>query len=412
MKNLKFLVSLAAAFVLVLVLVQNASALVNIESVEVNGVETLYTNGDVSGINIGAFAGDSLPVRVTFTAHDIALTDARIKIWLTGEKDNSVSSDRFEVLNGSTYSRLVSVPLPANIDPSENFNLRVEIESGDGVADWKEISIVAQRESYQVEVLDANIATKAKAGEAMPVDIVLKNTGSQLAEDTFVKVTIPALGVEQRAYFGDLSAVDQGDDGNHPERSDAVERRMLVNVPKSAPAGVYTVNVEAYNADSDATISKKVAIVGASEDTVVISNAKDKTFAVGDKAQYSITLVNSGNGVEVYELVPEVSDNLNVELSDPVVAISAGTSKTVQMTVGAEKAGEYAFAVNVYSNGELVSKQAFSATVEGNKSIGGNSTTLVLTVVLAIVFVVLLVVLIVLLTRKPEKNDELGENYY
>lgn len=408
MKNIQKMVSLAAIFVLAILVTQNASAFASIDDVEVNGVDAL--NG---AVNIGAFAGDSLPVRVTFTATADA-QDARIKIWLSGEKDNAVSSERFDVLNGSTYSRLVSVAIPANIDPSEEFRLEIQIENrndGAPASAYAEVQVTAQRTSYALNVLDVNLGTKAVSGEAMPVDIVLKNTGSHLAEDTFVKVRIPALGVEQRAYFGDLSATDQSD----PDRSDAVERRMFVNIPKSAPAGVYTVEVEAYNADSDETVSKKIAIVGASEDTSVVSTAQSKTFAVGETKQYSITLVNSGNRIRVYELVPEVSDNLNVEMDESIVAVNAGTSKTVKINVVADKAGEQTFAVNVYSDGELVNKQTFSANVQGSTGFGGfkgGSTTLVLTIVLAIIFVVLLVVLIVLLTRKPEKTDELGENYY
>lgn len=404
MKNMKILVSLVAVFVLALVFAQSASAFADIDSVEVNGVEALYGN-----VDIGTFAGDTLPVRVTFTAYQNA-EDARVKIWLTGEKDNAVSTDRFDVLNGSTYSKLVAVPVPANIDPSEPFNLEILVESrADGIADQVTIDVVAQRTSYAVEILDANFATKAKAGEAMAVDIVLKNTGRHLAEDTFVKVKIPALGVEQRAYFGDLSAVDQ----SNPDKEDAVERRMYVNIPKSAPAGVYTVEVEAYNADSDETVSKKVAIVGASEDTSVVTPAQSKTFAAGETVQYSVTLVNAGNRIRVYELVPEVSDGLTVDMDESVIAVSAGTSKTVKMDVKADKAGQYDFAVGVNSDGALVTKQTFSANVaKSNTGFSGGNTTLVLTIVLAIIFVVLLVVLIVLLTRKPEKTDEFGESYY
>lgn len=406
MKNIQKMVSLAAIFVLAILVTQNASAFASIDDVEVNGVDAL--NG---AVNIGAFSGDSLPVRVTFTATADA-QDARIKIWLAGEKDNAVSSERFDVLNGSTYSRLVSVAIPVNVDyPSEEFQLEIQIENrndGAPASAYTEVQVTAQRESYTLEVLDVNLGTKAVSGEAMPVDIVLKNRGSHLAEDTFVKVRIPALGVEQRAYFGDLSATDQSD----PDKEDAVERRMFVNIPKSAPAGVYTVEVEAYNADSDETVSKKIAIVGASEDTSVVSTAQSKTFAAGETKQYSITLVNSGNRIRVYELVPEVSDNLNVEMDESIVAVNAGTSKTVKINVVADKAGEQSFAVNVYSDGELVNKQTFSANVQGSTGFKGGSTTLVLTVVLAIIFVVLLVVLIVLLTRKPEKTDELGENYY
>lgn len=402
MKNTKFVVSLAAILVLSLLLVSSASAFADISSIEVNGVEAISGN-----VNIGAFAGQTLPVRVTFYATADA-TDARVKVWLTGEKENAVSSERFDVLNGSTYSRVVLVQIPSDIDPSEKFVLDALVESRkDGVGDEALVNVTAQRSSYSIEVLDVNAPLKARSGDAIPVDIVLKNRGMHFAEDTFVKVKVTSLGLEQRAYFGDLSPLDQ----SNPDKEDAVEGRMYFNIPRSTPSGIYTLEVEAYNADSEATVTKKFAVVGASEDTLVVSNTGSKSFNVGESEEYSITLVNTGSRVAVYELTPEATDkDLSVSLEEPVVAVPAGTSKTVKTNVVAKDGGQYNFAIDVTSNGELVKKAAFTANVE-NKGFGSN-TTVLLTVILAIIFIVLLVVLIVLLTRKPEKTEEFGESYY
>ena len=115
-----------------------------------------------------------------------------------------------------------------------------------------------------------------------------------------------------------------------------------------------------------------------------------------------------------YFVVDSSDENLNVNVDESVVAIPAGSSKTVKVDVSAQKAGKYNFAVDVNSGADLVKSQQFAANVEGSsagKALSGN-TAVVLTVVLAIIFVVLLVVLIVLLTRKPEKSQELGESYY
>jgi hypothetical protein len=174
--------------------------------------------------------------------------------------------------------------------------------------------------------------------------------------------------------------------------------------------GVYTVEIEAYNGDSVTTTTRKVAVVGAEEDTMAISSATSKTFAAGEKAVYTLTLVNSGDKIRVYDIVLDVPTGLTVDASDSVVAVAAGSSRTVQLEAVAAKAGKYTFGANVHSEGNLVKAVSYTANVNG-KSIGGNATVL-LTVVLAIIFVVLLVVLIVLLTRKPKKSEEFGESYY
>lgn len=407
MKSKNMLVSLVAiAFVLAIFSIANVSALGSITSIEVNEVELLGTSAEPS---VAAFAGETLPVRIRFVG-DTESSDTRVKVWISGARDYSVSSDRFKVFNDSVYSKLFAVTMPFDVDPQEDLTLNVLVESENGGSPvLKSVKLSAQRESYIVQILDVNMESKAKAGDNLALDIVLKNRGLEFAEDTFVRARIPALGVEGRAYFGDLAPVDQG--GDVIEKDDAVERRMFLKIPNNAKAGVYNVEIEAYNGDSATTLSKKVAIVGAEEDSIVVSSVMSKSFAVGEKATYSITLVNSGNKVRVYELIAEEKDNLDVVVDESIIAVPAGTSRTVKMDVSATKAGKYAFKVDVNSDGQLVKTQTYTANIEGNKAFTGNSTV-VLTVVLAIIFLVLLVVLIVLLTRKPEKTKEFGESYY
>jgi hypothetical protein len=401
MKSIKLLVSLALAVAFAIFMIAGVSAFAGIGSVEVKGVETL------GGTDISVFSGETIPVRIVFTAFNDA-EDVRVKAWIAGESDLAISSERFDVLAGSTYSRLVSVKVPSRLDPSENLQLEVLVENrNDGIADQRTISLAGQRESYNLEVLDVAMDTKVKAGTPLALDVVLKNRGRQFAEDTFVKVSIPALGIEEKAYFGDLSDEDKSD----PDKEDSAERRMFLDIPSSASAGVYTVEVSAFNADSEITVTRKIAIVGAGEDTLVASPLRSRTLAVGEVGEYSFTLVNTGNTVLVYELAFETSSGLSLEASEPIVVVPAGTSRTVKVSASADEAGEYAFAVNVNSGGETVKTVDFTAKVEGSKAIAGNATVL-LTVVLAIIFVVLLVVLIVLLTRKPEKVEEFGESYY
>ena len=405
MKSKITMVSLVAAvFALAMISIASVSAFGSITSIEVNGVES------VSSIptNVASFAGQTLPVRVIFKATDNA-TDVRVKVWITGERAYAVSSERFDVLAGSVYSSTVAIQMPFNIDPKENFNLEVSVESRhNGVADEKTVRLAGQRESYLVEILDVNMDSNVQAGDRLALDIVLKNRGRQPAVDTFVKVTIPALGVEERAYFGDLSPVDQA----NPDKQDSAERRMFLNIPSTAKPGVYDVQLEAFNGDSSTTLSKKIAVGGVGEDSSVVSAASSKSFATGETGSYSLTLVNSGNKVRIYQLSVDASDNLNVDVSDQVIVVPAGSSRTVKMDATASKAGKYMFTVSVTSDGELVKKQSYTANVEGSNLVaGGSNTTVLLTVVLAIIFVVLLVVLIVLLTRKPEKK-EFGESYY
>jgi hypothetical protein len=404
----KQMVYLVAALVLAVFAIASVSAVDfgDISSVKVNGVEA--SSGTV---NVGAVAGETLPVEVTFASNGLANVseDVRVKAWISGARDYSVSSKRFVVRSNTAYHWLVSVQVPYNLDPTEDLKLIVRVEDQNGMADEKTISLAGQRESYLVEILDVNMDNKVSAGSNLALDVVLKNRGYEEAEDTFVRATITSLGLEAKAYFSDLAPVDQ----SNPDKNDAAERRLLLKVPANTPAGLYNVEVSAYNADSVTTMTKKVAVVGAEQDSTVVSPVHSQTVAPGEDASYSLTLVNSGNNIAVYELVVDASSGLSVDVSDAIVAVPAGSSKTVKVDANAAKAGTYTFAVNVHSSdGQLVKTESFTLKAEGSSTtkFSGNATVL-LTVVLAIIFVVLLVVLIVLLTRKPKK-EEFGESYY
>ena len=407
LKQMAFLVAVFTMAVFVIASV-SANAFGEITSIEVDDVEALPSGS----VNVAAFAGQKVEVRTIFEAADgiDSIRDVRVNVWIVGDREFSSSSPRFVVDSGKSYSRTVLLEIPFDLDPSEDLEIKVSVESkNDGVLDEKTVNLGAQRESYVVEVLDVDMPTQVKAGETLVLDVVLKNRGREEAEDTFVRGSIPALGISDKGFFGDLSAEDQDD----PEKFDSGERRVLLKIPANTPAGIYVVEVEAFNADSITTVTQKVSVVGAGEGSIVASPVTSRTFGVGESGTYSLTIVNTGERVAVYELIPNAPTELKVELSEPIVAIPAGTSKTVQLMASSEKEDGYSFTVDINSDGQIVDSKTFRANVEGSgtRVVAGN-TTVLLTVILAIIFVVLLVVLIVLLTRKPEKSEEFGESYY
>lgn len=396
----KLFVSLVALIALVAFTASNASAgFADITSVTVNGIESF-------GGTAGVFAGETIPVRVIFKANELE-EDVRVVARLLGESGFSEISERFDVLPNNTYSRLLNIKLPYDIDPSEDYALEITLESNARSGDSETIHLEVQRASYEVQVLSVENPDQIRAGKALPLDVVLKNRGRQFAEDTYVRARIPQLGISTNGYFGDLSPEDQSD----PDKEDAVERRLFLNIPSGAPAGVYTLEVEAFNTDAATKVTKRVVVIGAQQDSSVVSSAMTKTFAVGETKRYTVTLVNSGDSIQVYELVLDTPEGLSVTLDESMIAVPAGSSKTVALDVMASKTGTYDFAVDVRANDELIKRESYVAKVEGRAK-GSVDATVLLTVVLAIIFLVLVIVLIVLLTRKPAKKEEFGESYY
>lgn len=403
-----FLVSVFAVF-LVLALISVVSAdigdLTKWWKVTINGVE--YVDGDTIGIE----AGEIVPIKIVFEAEKDA-SDVRVKAWIDGYRaDISDKTGRFELVEDSIYTKHLSLEVPSDIDPTEDYTLIIRI-SDKTESDEYEFPLKLQRESYNLAILSAELPEKVTTGSVVAIEVVLKNRGMHELEDIYVKARISDLGIEKKVYFGDLDPLDECeyeyDETNDIiivsdcNRDDSVERRIYLPIPDNAKAGVYALEVEAYNVDSTDLVKKNIIVSGVEEITAILPGTIVKSLRVGEEVSYDLVIINSGSKMRVYTLRAEEAKGLIVKV-EPIVTVPAESSKTVKVRVKATESveeGTHIVGINVESDSELVKQVSFTANVEKAR-IRRPSSVFVLTVVLVIVFVVLLIVLIVLLTKKP-----------
>jgi len=402
MKSNTFLVSLIVLTILATSFVAAGSLDVSMDEVKVDGTLASGT--------VAAFAGETTDIKVVFTANDDA-DDVKVKAWIAGYRsDIQDSSKRFDIIDGSKYSEHLTLTLPLDIDRDEEYTLYIRIENKN---DYKEAEydLRIQRESYNSDVLFVEVPQNVMAGTSIPVDVVIKNVGRHELEDIRVKVSVPELGVQRRAYFGDIDAVDCEVDCDDCEEEDAVERTVYLVLPDDAEDGVYTLEVEAYNADSRTVVEKSIIVEGSTSKSEAIASVSSRNIAAGEETVYDVIIVNSGKGIGVFSLIPEETRGITVTPEETLVTVPGASSRVVKVNVKAAsnaEEGTYNFAVNVHRGDELIQKVQLSANVEGKEV----NTVVIATVVLAIVFIVLLIVLIVLLTRKPEKTEFEETSYY
>ena len=364
-------------------------------------------------------AGDVLPIEVRFTAEEDA-TNVEVSAWIQGFRSETRVDKKAEDLIDGRSSLLpikLSVPVPVDLDKDDSTErdliLVVRIESDEGSYE-EEFTLKAQRQSHNLDLLLVDFDSVAKVDSTLPVSVVVKNLGRHEEDDTFVTVSIPALGISKTAFFEDLNPTDVCDDDGNCDKSDSRERRIFVTIPNGVKPGIYDVKVTAVSDDAETTVIRPLSIVGTSVEGQVLANPAGKTFSLGETATYEMILVNTGNKIAIYNLIPQANDALTVSLSDTLTTVPAGSSKNVLVTVKANREGTFNFGVTAVSDG-FSQTALYAATVEGRSSDGvsGTSSNVVaLTVVLAIIFVVLLIILIVLLTRKSERSEEFGESYY
>jgi preprotein translocase subunit SecG len=247
---------------------------VTIQDTSLNDIEL----GTSSTTVVAGYPSETIPVVVKFLANS-DLQDAKLKVWIDGYKnDISASTARFNLVQGSTYIKRLSLTLPNvndmdNLDEGLTVYVRIADKNNEVESSYK---INMQRESYSHEVLAVEAPSKAAAGEVIALDVVLKNIGTYELEDSFVTATIPELGVQRRVYFGDLSSQDNC--SNNCDSEDARERRIFMVIPTDVKSGDYTLEVKASNYDSSATVKKVISITGTAskDDTNNEDTNKDK----------------------------------------------------------------------------------------------------------------------------------------
>jgi uncharacterized membrane protein len=386
-----------AMFLVVTVSAANLASNVEIEVDDINVAD-----------NPAVVAGETVAIEVVFTA-DVDASDVRVKAEIEGDKvDLYVMSKSFDVEAGHTYKKTLTIKVPFELkdELSDDVHLNVKIWNGDDETEFENMPVRVQRPSYNPDVKSVSVPQNVDAGETFPVDIVLKNMGYNDLDDIYVTVSVPELGVKKTSYFGDLVPLETCNDDC--EEEDTVSGRLFLEVPYEAEAGVYELEVNVKTDDVDSTVSKQVAIKNDFSSNVIVTSS-GKSANVGQDAEYSLLLVNPTNSLKVYRVVTESSGELCTGVDESVVAVPAGSSKTVTVMASASEAGEYNFDVHIFSGEKLTDTVALSLTAEDNAA---SNPIVVLTVVLAIIFLVLLIVLIVLLGRKPKKQEEFGESYY
>lgn len=393
--------NLMVSFVLALFLVAGASAanIVTVNDVTVDDVSAIGNTASV-------VAGEKVEIEFYFTAAEND-TDVTVEATLEGKKAKAYASTGvFDVEAGKTYKKtlVLTVPFELKDEISSDITLEVEFDGKEYKTDV-EYTVRVQRPSYNAEVKSVTTPSTITAGDTFPVEIVLKNMGYNDLDDVYVTARISELNLVQGPkWFGDLVTLEDCEDDC--DKDDTVMGKLYLNAPFTAKAGTYALELIVENDDTETVVVKQIVIANDFSENVIVTNSA-KTVAKGQEAVYDLLIVNPTNNVKVYKIVTE-SEAVDSIASQAVVAVPAGSSKTVEITARADKEGENTFTVNVFDGETLAKSIAYKLNVEG-KAI---STIFVLTVVLAVIFLVLLVALIVLLGKKPEKTEEFGESYY
>ena len=370
-----------------------------IASIDSIKIDDVFALGDEVAIN----AGESITVKVLFTALETA-ADVKVKIELEGSKiDVEDVTVPFNIEEGKKYSKTLTLKIPYELqdEVSEDLTLDIKIWNGDLRTEDNTIRLRVQRPSYNIAIMSIGSMQNVEAGQLLPVDIVLKNNGYNNLDDLYITAKIVALNIETTSFFGDLASVE--DDDN----DDTETRRVYLQVPYGAEAGLYALEIEAFNSDISVGKSKQIAVENEFSNNIVTTTLK-KNVAVGDDGNFELIIANPTNNLRVFKIETQSSEEIATSSNVELVAIPAGTSKTVLITAHPYSKGEHTFDVSLFAGNEFVDSVTLSVYADGRST----NSAVALTIILVIIFLVLIGVLFVLLRKKSDKPEEFGESYY
>lgn len=405
-KTLVFFLVIASLLLLSGMATVNAATkdnLADITDVKVNGMVADSSNENP----ISVIAGETAFIEVYFTS-DVDASDVRLEAEIEGEKiDVDAKTSRFDVENGKKYVKVLKLDIPQELkdEVSNDLELDIEIWNDDYKTETDQFILRAQRSSYDAAVMSIETDTAVNAGETIPVEVNLKNIGYNYIDDLYLTLKIPALEIEKEVYIGDVSELECEDDCNE---EDTVAEKLYLEIPNDAESGDYTIEAEASNDDFSINDGKQISVTNEHPDRILVGSSR-KSVKAGETAHYELLLINPTDSLKTYELVEESSSDVSVDLGSSLIAVPAGTTKTVTLEAEAQESGEYDFNVDVFSGSNLVESSELTLDVSEEDVM---DPVFALTIVLAIIFVVLLVILIVLLGKKPQKEEDFGESYY
>lgn len=383
---MKNLIAICIALVLAV-----AFAVVPVSAAAGYAFDTIEINGIASSKDISVERGQAVNIKAeVYGLEDTQ--DVRFKAWIDGYDDEiRAVSDIFDVEKGYTQIKALTLELPSDMDATQTYTLHLEL-SGEDDSTEVEYPLRIREGVHLLNIVDAiPSATNLEAGDYFYTTVRVENMGARIEENIRVTVSVPELGISQRAYIDELSPED-ADEEEDSASSDAI----LLQIPKGTKAGEYKANVEvAYNHNRNTVTSTFQLKVGASSATDVMVSADTETMKIvaGEGAVYEVTIANLGKEDKTFTAEVAGVDAFGKASVDPSkVTVKAGEEGQmfVYVTANQDAAGEKAFTVKILDGEDVVSELNLKANVEGKTSAWDSIKT-----GLEIGFVVLLIILVI-----------------
>jgi len=418
--KMKALQHVVLALFIIIALSSLVSALpVQVQRVEIDGLP-LSPDGDNP---LDVKRSEDLDVRVVFIATE-DLENVQVQADIAGFEFNDDITERLsdvefvgDVLANVQYPIDLSIPLSSDAEV-DFYTLTLSIRDRNGQPFQQIYNLRINTKRRSIEIVDVSFTPndKVKAGQAILTKVRIENKGQVKEDDVRVTVTIPELGVQQRAF---INEIDDEDDEEQTEE-------LYLRIPVCAEAQVYDVEVKVDYSNLRRTVNKvyQIQVIeselcgaesGSGSELMITLGSQLESVQAGKKVSYPITLINQGKQTQSYTLNVIAPNGFDVQVTPSTsVVLEAGKSQTVFLFVTPNKdaeVGPQVITASVMSGTDKIAELSFTADVE-------KAPTSLLKTLLEIALIGLVVILVILglvigFSRvKSESRGKRTEPYY
>ncbi len=392
----------------------------SIEEVQVNGV-TLNPN-DLTKLSVER--GEHLNLRVTLAS--IADTENVIlRAFIDGYEhsdyeDISDKTDIFDVKANVRYVKRLSLKLPEDLD-KDVYTIKILVSDryGEIKEYYYNIQVDSPRHAVTIKDVVLNPENYIKAGSYLTAFVRVKNIGEKTEDSVKVTVSVPQLGISSSDFIDEID----------PEDAVSTEE-IALKIPECTKEGEYELVIKAeYNDGYDEITTQKYIKVLESEYCPEFQEAEAGKLLVtipttvanveeGGKAEFLITIANTGKDAKDLMLYTDNVDWANVELSENAVVINGEDVKIIKLyvTPKEDETGAKSLNLNIKSGDKVIKSVPFTVNVEEKGGVAFDVSKIKIALEIGIVILVIILVVVVLLValRKGPKSTEKNEegSYY
>lgn len=397
---------------------------VEITEVEVNGVEL---NEDAP-TRLSILRGEDLDLRIRLLALNSS-DNVQIRAFIDGYEysdyqDISDYTPVFEVEAGVEYIKKLTLRLPEDVD-KDSYKIKIFVSDRYGKVNDYYYNILVDVPRHDLKISDVALSplNNVKAGTPLRAVVKVDNMGAKSQRNVKVIVSIPELGISESDYISEIETDDS-----------EISEYMYLMIPICAKEGSYDLVVKTIynNGYSEEEIKQNINVlpselckeVTEKEDGKIIMNVLPSTtqnIKEGERAVFSLSLVNTGENAKTIILKTTNNDWANVEMSENLLLIEGESSKNVFLYVTPKEkiSGTNALSLQIISDNKVLGELPMTVKVEktevqiedDNKPIRDLSNLRVgLEIAIIILVIVLVVIVITLSVTKKKKNDDKGED--